>query len=380
MQNLNTQRATRQISALSLAVVIVLYLAHALPLYFYNVALPAILRHQGVDLRWIGMLSLLYIPWAFKFLWAPLIDRLYIKKLGKRKTWLLFTQVALVLGVLALAFTQFSSGLVVFVVIGLWISSFAATQDIAIDGYTVETFSASEYRLGSMAQSIGVALGSMLGGAATLWLYQYYGWESALVCLAVMTALTMFAVFYIQENASEQTNIAKQAPSLIRAFKRPEILSALALILCYRVVEAPAMAMLNPMLIDQKWTLAQIGVLMSVIGAAIILGWLNQWHLLLGGFVIVMLAIRYVAMTSLYAYFMQSSSKEQAGTDFTILVCFELLVYFIGGAASGFLAKALGYGNFYVVLAVTSVISVLLSQYIIARHQKTQQKLLNQEI
>ena len=47
MQNLNTQRATSQISALSLAVVIVLYLAHALPLYFYNVALPAILRHQG---------------------------------------------------------------------------------------------------------------------------------------------------------------------------------------------------------------------------------------------------------------------------------------------------------------------------------------------
>jgi predicted MFS family arabinose efflux permease len=84
-----------------------------------------------------------------------------------------------------------------------------------------------------------------------------------------MTALTMFAVFYIQENANEQTNIAKQAPSLVRAFKRPEILSALALILCYRVVEAPAMAMLNPMLIDQKWTLAQIGVLMSVIGAGV---------------------------------------------------------------------------------------------------------------
>ena len=79
----------QKVSALSLSVVVVLYLAHALPLYFYNVALPAILRHQGVDLRWIGMLSLLYIPWAFKFFWAPLIDRFYFKKLGKRKTWLL---------------------------------------------------------------------------------------------------------------------------------------------------------------------------------------------------------------------------------------------------------------------------------------------------
>ena len=401
----------QKISALSLSVVVVLYLAHALPLYFYNVALPAILRHQGVDLRWIGMLSLLYIPWAFKFFWAPLIDRFYFKKLGKRKTWLLFTQIALVLGVVALALTQFDYGLGVFVIVGLWISTFAATQDIAIDGYTVETFSESEYRLGSMAQSIGVALGSMVGGAATLWLYELYGWQTALISLAAMTALTMLAIFQIKEKSNVE-KISKQPPSLIRAFKRPEMLWALALIVCYRIVEAPAMAMLNPMLIDQKWSLAQIGVLMSVIGAgigllaavsaafllkkiaatqlliwagwarslvyallgvAVLLSWLNQWHLLLGGFVIVILAIRYIAMTALYAHFMQTSSKEQAGTDFTILVCFELLVYFIGGAVSGFLAKAFGYGNFYLILAVSSVLSVLLSQLLIRKAKQTQQ-------
>lgn len=401
----------QKVSALSLSVVVVLYLAHALPLYFYNVALPAILRHQGVDLRWIGMLSLLYIPWAFKFFWAPLIDRFYFKKLGKRKTWLLFTQIALVIGVVALALTQFDYGLGVFVVVGLWISTFAATQDIAIDGYTVETFSESEYRLGSMAQSIGVALGSMVGGAATLWLYELYGWQTALISLAAMTALTMLAIFQIKEKSNVE-KISKQPPSLIRAFKRPEMLWALALIVCYRIVEAPAMAMLNPMLIDQKWSLSQIGVLMSVIGAgigllaavsaafllkkiaatqlliwagwarslvyallgvAVLLSWLNQWHLLLGGFVIVILAIRYIAMTALYAHFMQTSSKEQAGTDFTILVCFELLVYFIGGAVSGFLAKAFGYGNFYLILAVSSVLSVLLSQLLIRKAKQTQQ-------
>lgn len=398
---------TQNISAIGLSVVVVLYLAHALPLYFYNVALPAILRHQGVDLRWIGMLSLLYLPWAFKFFWAPYIDRFYFKSLGKRKSWLMLTQIALVLGVLALALTQFDYGLTVFVVIGLWISTFAATQDIAIDGYTVERFSESEYRLGSMAQSMGVALGSMLGGAATLWLYQYYGWQTALICLSVMTALTMMAIFFIKENHSATgLSISKPKPSLSKAFKRKEIQWALLLIVCYRVVEAPAMAMLNPMLIDHQWSLSHIGVLMSVIGAgvgllaaisaafllkkidatrlliwagwgrtllyaligaALILGWLEQWKLLLGVFVVAMLAIRYIAMTSLYAYFMQSSSKEQAGTDFTILVCFELLVYFIGGAASGFLAKSLGFGNFYIVLAIASIISVVLSQIIISK-------------
>jgi MFS family permease len=401
----------QKVSTLSLSVVVVLYLAHALPLYFYNVALPTILRHQSVDLRWIGMLSLLYIPWAFKFFWAPLLDRFYLKALGKRKTWLLFTQIALVLGVVALALTQFDYGLGVFIIVGLWISTFAATQDIAIDGYTVETFAESEYRLGSMAQSIGVALGSMVGGAGTLWLYQLYGWQTALMSLAAMTALTMFAVSQIKEKSSTE-KIAKQPPSLIRAFKRPEMLWALVLIVCYRVVEAPAMAMLNPMLIDQKWSLAQIGVLMSVIGAgvgllaavsaafllkkiaatqlliwagwartliyallgaAVLLSWFDQWRLLLGVFVVVILAIRYVAMTSLYAHFMHTSSKEQAGTDFTILVCFELLVYFIGGAMSGFLAKALGYGNFYLILAAASVLSVLLSQVLIHKAKQTQQ-------
>ena len=409
--------STQKVTALSLSVIVVLYLAHALPLYFYNVALPAILRSQGVDLRWIGMLSLLYIPWAFKFFWAPLIDRFYVQKLGKRKTWLLFTQIALVLGVLALAWTQFDYGLTVFVVVGLWISTFAATQDIAIDGYTVEALNEADYRLGSMAQSMGVALGSMIGGAVTLWLYQYYGWQFALTSLAVMTALTMFAVFKIQEQppiiqsdpSTHQLYNSQQRPSLIRAFKRKEILWALLLIVVYRVVEAPAMAMINPMLIDQKWSLSQIGVLMSVVGAgvgllaavsaafllkkidatklllwagwgrsliygllasAILLGWLQQWHLLLGLFVIGLLAIRYIAMTSLYAYFMETSSKQQAGTDFTILVCFELLVYFIGGASSGFLAKSLGYGNFYVVLTIASVISVLLSQIIISQIRK----------
>lgn len=401
----------QKVSALSLSVVVVLYLAHALPLYFYNVALPAILRHQGVDLRWIGMLSLLYIPWAFKFFWAPLIDRFYLKKLGKRKTWLLFTQIALVLGVVALALTQFDYGLGVFVIVGLWISTFAATQDIAIDGYTVETFSESEYRLGSMAQSIGVALGSMVGGAATLWLYQLYGWQTALISLAAMTALTMLAIFQIKEKSNVE-KISKQPPSLIRAFKRPEMLWALALIVCYRIVEAPAMAMLNPMLIDQKWSLAEIGVLMSVIGAgigllaavsaafllkkiaatqlliwagwartliyallgaAVLLSWFDQWHRLLGVFVVVILAIRYIAMTALYAHFMQTSSKDQAGTDFTILVCFELLVYFIGGAMSGFLAKAFGYGNFYLILAAASILSVLLSQVLISKAKQSKQ-------
>lgn len=390
------------VTRLGLTVIVVLYLAHALPLYFFNVALPAILRSQGVDLRWIGMLALLYIPWAFKFIWAPLVDRHYLHALGRRRTWLWLTQAALVAGLVALAVSGLEHGLLLFVLIGLWISTFAATQDIAIDGYTVESLATEDHRLGSMAQSMGVALGSLFGGAGVLWLYQAAGWQTALLTLALMAALPMLAVTRVEERHSPSA----ERPSVIHTLRRPEMRWALLLILLYRAVEAPAMAMLTPLLVDQQWSLAQIGVLMSVAGASLGLlaavltakalktqaaevlliragWWRSGIYLLLaallasglaatstawlGLVVLATLALRYMAMTSLYALFMRLCSRQQAGTDFTVLVCFELLVFFIGGSLSGFLAKGLGYETYYLLLGGLSVLSVLVCKPLIKK-------------
>ncbi|WP_026470234.1 MFS transporter [Alkanindiges illinoisensis] len=383
----------RQVSLL----VIMLYLAHALPLYFFNVAMPAILRQQGMDLRWIGMLSLLYLPWAFKFFWAPLVDRYFIPRLGRRRSWLVLTQLAVIAGLLALAVMRIDYGLWPFVLTALWISTMAATQDIAIDGYAVDVYPATHYSLASTMQSIGIALGSMLGGAGTLWLYENYNWQMALLSLTGLIAMTTLSVCFLKES-SDTRFLEKYKPSLRRVFSRPEIRRLLLVIVVYRLVESPAMAMLNPMLVDAKWSLTQIGLLFSVAGAAVGLlaavaaGWLvkrqgsMRWLLGAGwlrsviymvvaiallsgtiGFwgyaaaVVSILAVRYLAMTALYTYFMEHCSRQQAGTDFTVLVCFELLVFFLGAALSGFIAKALGYGNLFAVLSVVSIISVILS-------------------
>ncbi|THU04007.1 MFS transporter [Lampropedia puyangensis] len=383
-----------------LVVIVALYLAHALPLYFYSVALPAILRTQGVDLRWIGMLSLLYIPWALKFLWAPYVDRWQIPGLGRRRTWLLISQVAIVLGIATLAVSGFDWGLMAFILIGLAISTFAATQDIAIDGYTVEALEPSQHRLGSMAQSMGIALGSLLAGAGVLWMVDRYGWAPALWSLAALCALTMLAVTGIHESAPATRS--QPAPSWLRTLKRPLIRRVLLIIVLYRLVEAPGMAMLNPLLVDYGWSLPQIGLLISVLGASAGMlaamaaarslknqdaekalwraGWLRTLlHLLLaallatlsgdaikwslGLWVIAVLAVRYFAMTALYTLFMRVCSKAQAGTDFTVLVCFELLLFFVGGAASGFLAKALGFAGYYAMLAAVSALGLVLCRH-----------------
>lgn len=385
---------------LTMVAIVLLYLAHALPLYFFNVAIPAILRTQGVDLRWIGMLSLLYLPWAFKFIWAPWVDRYFIPRLGRRRTWLIFTQLAVIAGVTTLALTGVEYGLWPFILLGFWISTFAATQDIAIDGYAVEAFPATQYSIASTAQSIGVAFGSMLGGAGTLWLYELYGWQCALLSLASLISLTLLALRVVNDaEQSDNAFLARYKPSLGRVFARPEIRRLLLVIVIYRLVEAPAMAMLNPMLIDANWSLGSVGLLFSVFGAglgmlaaitggwlvkrdgavrwlvgagwlrtaaygllgiALLAGWMNSWTL--SAAVLAILAIRYLAMTALYAHFMQHCSQQQAGTDFTVLVCFELLVFFLGAAVSGFLAKPLGYGGFFILLTALSCASVLISQ------------------
>lgn len=256
-----------------LTMVALLYVAHALPLYFFNVALPAILRHQGVDIRVIGMLSLLYLPWAFKFLWASYVDNYYCAKIGKRKTWLFFTQIIVVVGLFGLGFLQFSeSEIVLFLSISFLVSLASATQDIAIDGYTVEQFDKSSFGLASAMQSFGVAFGSMVGGAGTLWLYQRFDWQMATISLATTVVLISCSLWFLkdQDNPKHATNLSRA--SLIRLIKRPQTKWLLALIVVFRFVEAPMMAMLNPMLVDFGFSLSQIGLLFSVFGAIVGIG------------------------------------------------------------------------------------------------------------
>lgn len=408
-----------------LPMVALLYIAHALPLYFFNVAIPAILRQQGVDVRWIGMLSLLYLPWAFKFFWATVVDNHYSQRLGKRKTWLLSTQILIVLGLIVLANLTWVK-ITALLMVSFLISTAAATQDIAIDGYTVEQFDKRQFGMVSATQSLGVACGSMLGGAGVLWLYNAYSWEVAIYALAGLISFISLILIFLPDNksalaattidkaVSHSLNNTTPKASLITFFKRPEVKWLLLLIVVFRFVEAPAMAMLNPMLVDFGWSLNQIGFLFSVLGAIVgilaaitagtlvkkqganrwllISGWLRtavyellflvllskdtllsqsgvfgqtQFATLLTISVLLLLGIRYLTMTALYTLFMNHTSKTQAGTDFTVFVCIELLVFFIGGSLSGFLVHGLGYQNLFLLLMGLSVVSVLLTPYLL---------------
>ena len=109
-----------------------------LPLYVLVQLIPAWLRSEGVDLKSIGLLSLATVPYAWKFLWAPLMDKIVPNRLGRRRGWAVITQVALLLTLVGFAPLRPSDALVGVGLLSLLVGVFSATQDIVLDAYRRE--------------------------------------------------------------------------------------------------------------------------------------------------------------------------------------------------------------------------------------------------
>jgi len=122
-----------------LAVVTLLMFSSGLPLGLVWIAIPVWLKDIGIDIRAIGLLTLFQAPWSFKFLWSPLMDRYEIPILGKHRGYTLISQIGLFLTGLALTFvSDHPERFSVIASLCLAIALISATQDIAIDAYTVE--------------------------------------------------------------------------------------------------------------------------------------------------------------------------------------------------------------------------------------------------
>src|SRR5262245_21769057 len=154
-----------------LIVVTVLGFASGLPLALTGQALQAWLSVEGIDVATIGFLSLVGLPYTFKFLWAPLMDRFeLLPRLGRRRGWLVATQLGLALTLLVLAATPPKQSLQVFALLAVAVAFVSASQDVVIDAYRTDLLSASERGLGSSLNVLGYRLAMIVsGGVALIW-------------------------------------------------------------------------------------------------------------------------------------------------------------------------------------------------------------------
>lgn len=153
-----------------LAVVLLLGFASGLPLALTGQAMQAWLSSEGLDVATIGFLSLVGLPYTFKFLWAPLMDRFELPWLGRRRSWLVLTQLALAGALWVMAATSPTGATRSFALLAVLVAFVSASQDVVIDAYRTDLLSAQERGLGSSLNVLGYRLAMILsGGVALIW-------------------------------------------------------------------------------------------------------------------------------------------------------------------------------------------------------------------
>ncbi|HET8723578.1 MAG TPA: hypothetical protein VFM53_05180, partial [Anaeromyxobacteraceae bacterium] len=167
-----------------------LMLSSGMPLGFVMNTVQVFLRGAGVSLKTIGYAQVVSIPWSFKFLWAPLVDRFSLPFLGRRRGWIAAMQLALAAGLGGLAayvsrhlvagpsgHDVLAAGAVTgVVVIALAIAFFSATQDIALDAYTVEVLEKDEVGAASGLRILWYRIGMLAAGALAIFASEWVPW------------------------------------------------------------------------------------------------------------------------------------------------------------------------------------------------------------
>ena len=153
-----------------LVIVALLGFASGLPLALTGQAMQAWLTTEGVDIATIGFLGLVGLPYTFKFLWAPLMDRFDLPWLGRRRGWLVLTQLALAGLLLALAATSPAAAIRAFALLAVAVAFVSASHDVVIDAYRTELLPAPERGLGASLNVAGYRVAMIVsGGLALIW-------------------------------------------------------------------------------------------------------------------------------------------------------------------------------------------------------------------
>jgi len=186
-----------------LVVVTVLGFASGLPLALTGQAMQAWLSVEGVDIATIGFLSLVGLPYTFKFLWAPLMDRFELPWLGRRRGWLVLTQLALAGALLVMASISPTAATRSFALLAVLVAFVSASQDVVVDAYRTDLLPAHERGFGSSLYVLGYRMAMILsGGVAFIWVDptqgSHWSWPEVyrvmagiMVVAAVMSAVLL---------------------------------------------------------------------------------------------------------------------------------------------------------------------------------------------
>lgn len=264
-----------------------------LPLYFLINLIPAWLRSEHIDLKTIGLMALIGLPFTWKFIWSPLLDAVQLPFLGRRRGWMLVSQIGLLLALAAYAFLNPTQHMPVIMALSLVVAFFSASQDIVLDAFRREILPDSELGLGNAIHVNAYRVASLIPGSLSLILADMMPWNQVFI----ITALFMLPGLFMTLFLAREPKLPDAVPKTLRQtvvdpfnefFSRQGVKRALLVLLfifLYKLGDSMATALATPFYLDMGYSKSDIGLIAKNAGLwpAVIFGIIGGiWMLKLG--------------------------------------------------------------------------------------------------
>ncbi len=377
--------------------------ASGMPLFVLIQLVPAWLRDQNVGLAEIGFFALIQLPYTWKFLWAMLFDRYWIRWFGRRRTWMLATQVPLIVSIAALPFFDTGSQLMLIAYLAAGVAFFSASQDIVLDAYRREILPDQELGMGNSIHVNAYRVSGLIPGSLSLILADHLAWTTVFPITALFMLVGIALTFSIRD-----PKIETEAPSTVREavvdpfnefFERNGIRSAcavLAFMFLYKLGDSMAVALQTPFFLDMGYSKTEIGLVAKNVGlwasvfgglagglAMIKIGinrglWLfglvqivsilgfallarsshNLW--LLGG----VIGFEYLGVglgtAAFVAFIARTTCTAHTATQFALLTALASLPRTVASSTSGIIVEAISWESYFYLCALLAIPGMLL--------------------
>lgn len=375
-------------------------LSSGLPLLTTGGTLQAWMKNEGIDITTIGLFALVGLPYSYKFLWSPALDRYAPFPMGRRKSWMLISQTILILLLLLISTLSPSKDLMLMSLVALTISFWSATQDIALDAYRREILSDSELGLGSSLFVAGYRIGLLISGALALYMSATLPWSLVYVSMAAWMLIGVLTTILSEEPTIDQAPPRSLWSSIVdplkNFFQRSYAWEILLFVLLYKIGDALAATMSTPFILDIGFTNKELGlvgktfglssaILGGILGGMLIpklglarsLGWfgiIQMISILAFSLLAVVgplgwalaLAISVENLTSgmgtsaFLAFLSKLCDRRYSATQYAILSSIVALPRTLLAAGTGYVAKETGWVIFFVLCTLSAIPALLL--------------------
>jgi len=373
-----------------------------LPLYILISLIPAWLRTEGVDLSTIGLFSIIQFPYTWKFVWSPFMDRYVPPFLGRRRGWLLITQVALLLVIVSFGMFNPRQSIWVIAILSATVAFFSASQDIVVDAYRRELLPDNELGLGNSIHVNAYRISGLIPGSLSLILADHLPWDTVFKITGLFMIVGIGMTLAIKESS---LNVAPRTlkAAIVEPFKefigRKGIASALlimAFMFLYKIGDNMATALATPFYLDMGFTMTQIGwiaknaalwpmIIGGMIGGLLMLKiGINRALWLFGivqlvtiiGFAIlsqlgndiialaVVISMEYLGVglgsAAFTAFIARSTHPKYTATQFALFTAFMAVPRTFANASVGFIVDAVGWTKFFIFCTIIAIPGMLL--------------------